>query len=108
MKIAVAGICDIFVPPNAFGIDSVMRKCVAFDYRPTGKRTRFETAVLYFILRRRVRIRNVIAHFREEFALLLGVSVFAYSDIVHGEITVIIAFVVIDYADIYPFARISG
>ena len=99
MEIAVAGIGDILVPPHRFGVDAVVRERLALDDRPAGEVPGLEAAV-FDLVRRGLRDLSRGARLGEERPLGLRVGSGADADVVHGEVAVIVALVLIDNADI--------
>ena len=99
MEIAVAGIGDILVPPHRFGVDAIVRERVALNDRPAGEVSGLEAAV-FDLVRRGLRDLPRGACLGKERPLGLRVGSGADPDIVHGEVTVIVALVLIDDADI--------
>ena len=107
MIVTVTGIGNIFVPPNGFGIDAVVYERFPFYNRPARQRTRFKTAVDNFILVFRSSGIFIGTNFYKVSARFLRVFP-ADANIVHAEIPVIMARIVIYDTEIQFFADIFG
>ena len=108
MIISVAVISDIFIPPDAFGIDAVVGEGFSRYDRPPRERAELEIAVGYLVNTRSRRVLNVIFILYEERSFFLRIGVFPEADIVDRKIAVIPTLVVIDYPYISAFTRILG
>ena len=108
MIISVTGIGDIFIPPYALGVDSLVGEGVALNNRPARERAELEVAVLDLVLRGSGSVVLIVGNLGEEYSLNLRVSVFADSDVVNGYVAVVGVIVVINYSDIDFLILIIG